>query len=78
VETIPPATNLTLVGWVLMAEWQESDGQTLLTRLVGEDGSAWQAKGYLYEGLNAKWPESASSASHHNPGYPSGWTRVDD
>ena len=76
VKQIPPSEGDELVAWVLMAEWREEDGQTKLTRLVSSDSSAWQAKGYLHEGLNSRWPPA--NLPHHNPGYPSGWTRVDD
>jgi hypothetical protein len=73
---IPPSQGDELVAWVLMAEWREEDGQTKLTRLISADSSAWQAKGYLHEGLNSRWP--LASAQHHNPGYAAEWTRVDD
>lgn len=75
VTQIPPVQGDVLVAWVLMAEWREGDGQTKLTRLISSDSSAWQAKGYLHEGLNSRWP---LANVHHNPGYPSGWARVDD
>ncbi len=48
-----------------MAEWREADGQTKLTRLVSAHSSAWQAKGYLHEGLNTRWP--LPDRQHHNP-----------
>jgi hypothetical protein len=76
VSSIPPATGDVLVAWVLMAEWREADGQTKLTRLISSGSSAWQAKGYLHEGLNTQWP--TGNLPHHNPGYLSGWTRLDD
>jgi hypothetical protein len=75
VTLIPPMEGDVLVAWVLMAEWREGDGQTKLTRLISSDSSAWQAKGYLHEGLNSNWP--AANLQHHNPGYASVWTRVD-
>ena len=70
VSEIPPVNGDVLVAWVLMAEWREADGQTKLTRLISSDSSAWQAKGYLHEGLNSRWPPP--NLQHHNPGYPSG------
>ena len=76
VSEIPPLDGDVLVAWVLMAEWREADGQTKLTRLISANSSAWQAKGYLHEGLNTRWP--AANLEHHNPGYTSGWMRVDD
>ena len=75
VTLIPPAEGDVLVAWVLMAEWREGDGQTKLTRLISSDSSAWQAKGYLHEGLNSRWP--LANLQHHNPGYAPVWTRVD-
>jgi hypothetical protein len=56
VSEIPPLDGDVLVAWVLMAEWREADGQTKLTRLISANSSAWQAKGYLHEGLNTRWP----------------------
>ena len=56
-----------------MAEWVESDGQRLLTRLVSDRSSAWQVKGFLHEGLYTEWP---ADLQHHNPGHPSGWAQV--
>jgi hypothetical protein len=76
VTKIPPSQGDELVAWVLMAEWREEDGQTKLTRLISSESSAWQAKGYLHEGLNSRWP--LPDVQHHNPGYASTWTRVDD
>jgi hypothetical protein len=76
VTEIPPTQGDELVAWVLMAEWREEDGQTKLTRLISSDSSAWQAKGYLHEGLNSRWP--LPDLQHHNPGYAGEWTRVDD
>jgi hypothetical protein len=76
VAEIPPSDGDVLVAWVLMAEWREGDGQTKLTRLISTDSSAWQAKGYLHEGLNSRWP--LPNFQHHNPGYSSAWTRVDN
>jgi hypothetical protein len=73
VSVVPPRDDLVLSGWVLMAEWQETDGQKLLTRLVGDRCSAWQIKGFLHEGLYTAWPEDVD---HHNPGHPSEWTQV--
>jgi hypothetical protein len=76
VSGIPPTPGDVLVAWVLMAEWREADGQTKLTRLISAGSSAWQAKGYLHEGLNTQWPNG--SLPHHNPGYVSEWTRLDE
>jgi hypothetical protein len=76
VRQVPPIEGDELVAWVLMAEWREEDGQTKLTRLISSDSSAWQAKGYLHEGLNSRWP--LANLQHHNPGYVGEWTRVDD
>jgi hypothetical protein len=73
---IPPLAGDVLVAWVLMAEWREADGQTKLTRLISANSSAWQAKGYLHEGLNTRWP--LPDRAHHNPGHPSRWMRVDN
>jgi len=73
VTDIPPKPDVELVGWVLMAEWKELDGQKFLTRLVGDATSAWQVKGYLHEGLNTEWP---NEPAHHNPGHPSEWVQV--
>lgn len=75
-ESIAPKPGLTLVGFGLMAEWQEPGGERLLTRLIGDGGNPWQVKGYFHDGLNHDWPATAESAQRHNPGHPSGWMGV--
>lgn len=74
--TIIPAPDLRLVGYALIAEWQQPDGQRLLTRLIGDGGNPWQAKGYFYDGLSNKWPMIDEVETHHNPGHPSGWHTI--
>ncbi len=76
-ESIVPDPNLRLVGFAMIAEWQQPDGQRLLTRLIGDGGNPWQAKGYFYDGLSRSWPMAEEGAVHHNPGHPSGWRRLD-
>ena len=68
-----PKPGSSLCGYVVMAEWQELDGQKFLTRLVGEHTSSWAAKGYLHEGLYSRWPPNPN---HHNPGHSGRWTDV--
>jgi hypothetical protein len=70
----PPKEDVLLVGWVVMAEWMEPDGQRFISRMLGDGSTPWQAKGYLYEGLNGAWPYNPE---HHNPGHPAGWMRTD-
>ena len=69
----PPKSDSRLVGWVLVAEWAEPSGDKFLSRMLCEDGTPWQVKGYLHEGLNSSWPPNPE---HHNPGHPAGWMRV--
>ena len=71
---IAPMPRVNLVGWGLVVEWSEPDGQRFLTRLVGDRNSPWQVKGYFHEGLNGRWPENPEQ---HNPGHPSGWMVID-
>jgi hypothetical protein len=77
-ETIPPKDGAILVGFGLVAEWEEPSGQRLLTRLMGDGGNPWQMKGYLYDGLTTSWPEQPENSAdeHHNPGHASGWMRI--
>lgn len=75
-ESIAPKSGLTLVGFGLMAEWQEPGGERLLIRLIGDGGNPWQVKGYFHDGLSNDWPVNAEPAERHNPGHPSGWMRV--
>jgi hypothetical protein len=75
-ESIPPQQDARLVGFAMMAEWEQPDGQRLLTRLIGDGGNPWQAKGYFHDGLTIRWPEAETEAEHHNPGHPPGWMRV--
>lgn len=74
-EQMPPKDGVVLVGFGLIAEWEESSGERLLTRLMGDGGNPWQAKGYFYDGLTTNWPDQPEEASgeHHNPGHPPGW-----
>ena len=74
IDAVSPAVDLSLVGYVVVAEWQEPDGQKLLTRLVGEGTSGWAARGYLHEGLFGLWP---ADEGHHNPGHPGSWMQLD-
>jgi hypothetical protein len=78
-DTIPPRDGAVLIGFALIAEWEESSGQRLLTRLVGDGGNPWQAKGYFYDGLTTNWPPDEGSVEveeHHNPGHPAGWMTI--
>jgi hypothetical protein len=76
-ESIAPNPDVRLVGFGLMAEWQQPDGQRLLTRLLGDGGNPWQVKGYFHDGLNGGWPADNVQGEHHNPGHPSGWMVID-
>jgi hypothetical protein len=71
---MPPKDGVLLVGWVVMAEWIEPGGDRFISRLLCDGSTPWQAKGYLFEGLNGVWP---SNPGHHNPGHPAGWMRVE-
>ena len=79
-ESIPPQTDSRLVGFGLMAEWEEPNGERLLTRLIGDGGNPWQVKGYFHDGLNIRWPDIDTDADavgqHHNPGHAPSWMRV--
>lgn len=74
VGAVPPKGNVLLVGWVVVAEWMEPAGDRFVSRMLSEGASPWQAKGYLFEGLNGLWPDNPT---HHNPGHPPGWMRLD-
>jgi hypothetical protein len=77
-EQIPPRDGAVLVGFGLVAEWEEPSGERLLTRLLGDSGNPWQTKGYFYDGLTTSWPEQADDrgGEHHNPGHPPGWMEI--
>jgi hypothetical protein len=79
--TLVPKDGVILVGWGLMAEWEEPNGEHLLTRLVSDGSNPWQVKGYFYDGLSVKWPRpdpgTGSQPGHHNPGHPDGWMVID-
>ena len=78
-ERIPPRDGAVLVGFGLVAEWEEASGERLLTRLMGDRGNPWQAKGYFYDGLTTNWPPEQPDSTpeeHHNPGHPSGWMQI--
>jgi hypothetical protein len=79
IEQIPPRDGVILVGFGLVAEWEEPSGDRMLTRLMGDGGNPWQIKGYFYDGLHGHWPSGSDRGDeHHNPGHPSGWLRIDD
>jgi hypothetical protein len=73
INATPPQPEVTLVRYVVMAEWQEPNGQRVLTRLVGDHAPAWVAKGYLHEGLYASWP---LDSVRHNPGHSGSWMTI--
>ena len=75
-ESTAPRAGLRLVGFGLMAEWQEPGGERLLTRLIGDGGNPWQVKGYFHDGLSSGWPAEAETSEHHNPGHPEGWMQI--
>lgn len=75
-ESIRPRPELELMGFGLMAEWSQPDGQRLLTRLIGDGGNPWQVKGYFHDGLSTSWPQVEGQTEHHNPGHSAGWMWV--
>jgi hypothetical protein len=80
-DRIPPRDGAVLIGFALVAEWEEPSGERLLTRLVGDGGNPWQAKGYFYDGLTTNWPAGDQAGmeeprEHHNPGHPAGWMQI--
>ena len=67
-----------LVGFGLVAEWQEPSGDRMLTRSMGDGGNRGRSNG-LHDGLHGHWPSGSDRGDeHHNPGHPSGWLRIDD
>ena len=80
-DTLVPKDGVVLVGWGLVAEWEEPDGERRLTRLISDGSNPWQVKGYFWDGLNGNWPPAerreGSQPEHHNPGHPAGWARID-
>jgi hypothetical protein len=81
IATLIPKDGVVLAGWGLMAEWEEPNGERLLTRLVASGSNPWQIKGYFWDGLNGRWPPTESDGDrqpqHHNPGHPDGWMTTD-
>lgn len=77
-EQIPPRDGAILVGFGLVAEWEEPSGERLLTRLLGDGGTPWQMKGYFYDGLTTNWPDEPGEPrnEHHNPGHLPGWMEI--
>ena len=73
INAVPPVADVKLVGYVVVAEWRDPDGQKLPTRLVGGETSGWAAKGYMHEGLYGLWP---ADKAHHNPGHSGTWTKL--
>jgi hypothetical protein len=80
-ESVVPRDGVVLVGWGLVAEWEEPNGERLLTRLISDGSNPWQVKGYFWDGLNGNWPRAerveGRQPEHHNPGHPPGWATID-
>jgi hypothetical protein len=80
-DTLVPKDGVVLVGWGLVAEGEEPDGERRLTRLISDGSNPWQVKGYFWDGLNGNWPPAerreGSQPEHHDPGHPAGWARID-
>ena len=51
----PPVPNVRLVAWGLVAEWETSNGEKLLTRMASLNTPLWDFKGYLHEALYGSW-----------------------
>ena len=75
IAAFPPKKEVLLTGWVVVAEWMEAGGDRFISRMLSDGSTPWQAKGYLYEGLNGSWPYNPE---HHNPGQPPGSMRLED
>jgi hypothetical protein len=75
IAAFPPKKEVLLTGWVVVAEWMDAGGDRFISRMLSDGSTPWQAKGYLYEGLNGSWPYNPE---HHNPGQPPGSMRRED
>ena len=51
----------TCVGWVLVTEWMDGEGERWLNRIAGNAGGDnmvhWTANGLLHEALYGDWPD---------------------
>lgn len=60
-EANPELEGSVLVGWVLVAEWSDEEGERWLSRLSGSGGGdhsppRWQVEGYMNHALR-DWAE---------------------
>lgn len=55
-----PDTVATCTGWVVVAEWMDSEGLKWLTKNSGDAGgetlTCWAMNGMLHEALLGEWP----------------------
>ena len=58
---IRPGTVATVTGWVVVAEWMDSEGVKWLSKNSGDAGgdtlTLWQMKGMLHEALLGDWEQ---------------------
>lgn len=52
-----PTEGSVLVGWALVAEWVDLNGDRTLVKLANQDATDWQIDGYLYAGLHSNFEE---------------------
>lgn len=51
-----------LVGWVLVCDWMDEDGERWLSKGHSASIPAWVAAGLHHEALNGTWPSSSPDA----------------
>lgn len=49
-----------LVGWVVVQDWMDEDGDRWLTRAHSASIPTWVAAGLHHEALNGNWPDRDS------------------
>lgn len=52
-----PLPGAFLTGWVLIAEWVDTDGKRWLSRRMADDTTPWAADGMFHAGLSDDWAD---------------------
>jgi hypothetical protein len=49
-----------LTGWVLVAEWMDTQGERWLSKFASEGSTQWQIQGYMHHSLYESWDDDAA------------------
>lgn len=53
-------TGALLTGWVVVAEFTDTDGLRWLSKITSEGSTTWQTQGFLHNALYDEWASDAT------------------